>query len=448
MTTSNEALPGYHRVLSAWNPLDPRELANPYSTFAVARREAPVFYSEFFSGYVVTRYDDIIELLKDTKRFSNRSAIGSIEVPEEVRHALPNGFPWSYPSLVNNDPPQHSRIRKLANEAFKPAVVVKRESVIREIGDRLIDDFIDDGHVDFISGFANMLPGLVICRILGVADEHTSEVVQWSDDVQVIKNPNLPAAERVRLARGQADFYEFCRSFIQERRERPRDDLASKLIHARVVDEPALTEQELISTLAQLLIAGNETTRKLLGNLLLRLLEHPDQLEAVRDDLTLGDAAVEETLRHSSSVKGLFRQTTEAVELGGVTIPAEQVVVVMWSSANHDETQFEQPEEFDIFKRDSTKHIAFSKFAHFCLGAWLAKLEARIALEQLLTRLPNLRRANNDPIEWMPHVLHMGVKRLDLAWDVPRVHDAVGERGRSVSKETVRHGLDDGKHRS
>lgn len=418
MTKDVEACPVNHAELSAWNPLDPSELANPYRTFATARTEAPVFYSDFFQAWVVTRYDDIITLLRDTARFTNRSAIGSGEVPESLQSLLPKGYPWDYPSLVNNDPPSHMRIRRLSNEAFKASVVAKEEPAIRAMVDALIDEFVNEGETDFVAAFANKLPGLVMCRILGVPDEDAGQVIRWGDDVIVMKNPNLSLDERTELARGQADFYAFCESFIADRREQPRDDIMSRLVYARVEDEPALTEQEVISTFSQFLVGGTETTRRLLGSLMLRLLEHPDQLAAVQADLGLVDAAVQETLRQVSPVKGLFRRTTDEVELGGTTIPADQVVVVMWASANHDETHFERPEEFDIFRPNAWKHMAFSKFTHHCIGAPLAQLEARVALEQLLTRLPNVRRANSAELEWLPLVLHMGVKQLDIAWTV------------------------------
>jgi cytochrome P450 len=236
--------------------------------------------------------------------------------------------------------------------------------------------------------------------------------------MMLLIDPNLSASERIGVARGQADFYAFCESFIQERRERPRDDLMSSLIEARAEGEPALTVPELISTFSHFLIGGNVTTRRLLGNMLLRLLEHPDQLAVVTQNPKLASKAVEETLRYTASPKYLLRRTIEPIELGGVTIPAGEDLVVMWASANHDEAKFDRPEEFDIFRKDVHRHMAFSKFTHHCIGAPFARLEARVALQQILARLPNLRRANDDPLEWAPLVNHMGLERLEMAWDV------------------------------
>jgi cytochrome P450 len=233
-------------------------------------------------------------------------------------------------------------------------------------------------------------------------------------------DPTLSHERRVEAAGNAADFYEYCADFIAARRENLGDDMVSRLISAR--DDggegaPALTEPELVSVFSQLLVGGNETTRNFLGNMFLRLLEHPDQLEAVRSDPGLAGAAVEESLRHSSPTKGLYRRTTEDVEIGDVTIPEGRLVVVMWASANRDETVFDDPDRYDIRRSNADKHQAFSRHAHFCAGAPLARLEGRLSLERVLARLPNLRRADEKPLSWQPIPLHQGLERLDLAWD-------------------------------
>jgi cytochrome P450 len=408
---------GYHPVLTHWNPLEPSEVADPFRAFAIARREAPVFYNEFYRAWIIAGYDEVQAVMKDTKRISNRQAIGSGEIPDDLRELMPNGFVWDYPSLENNDPPGHTRIRKLADEAFNRNRVNEREPEVHLLVDELIDGFVNDGHVEFMSRFADPLPSIAICRFLGVPEDMSAQVMAWSDATTVMMDPNLPLEKRRELARGQADFYSFCESFIEERRQRPKDDLMSRLIDARVEGEAALTVPELISTFSHFLLGGNLTTRRLLGNMVLRLLQYPDQMEAVRHDLKLAPRAVEEALRHVAPVKCLGRTTLEPVDIGGVTIPAGEDLLVMWASANHDEKKFERPEEFDIFRKDVRRHVAFSKFAHFCIGAPFARLEARVALEQLLTRLPNLRRADVEPLQWAPLVNHMGLERLNLAWD-------------------------------
>jgi cytochrome P450 len=406
--------------LETWNPVAPEEIADPYRTYAIARREEPVFHSAAFDAWVVTRYDDILAVVKDTRRFSSQMPYFVGAPPEEVADLLPHGYPWDHPSLINLDPPAHARIRKLANQAFKPTVIAAKEPAVTEIVDALIDGFAADGRVDIVSRFAVPLPGLVMCRLLDVPEQDAPDVIDWTDDFLILLNPQLPHEERVARTRRSADFYAFCDRFVSERRRAPGDDVMSGLVLARdreVEGAPALTHEELIGVFSHLLIGGVETTRRLVGNMVLRMLEHPDQMAEVRADPSLAEAAVEESLRHSSPTKGLFRVATEEVALNGATIPAGSLVLVLWASANHDEEHFERPEEFDIHRPDAARNLAFSRGAHFCIGAPLARLELRVALQRLLARLEGLRRADDEPLAWAPLPLHHGLSRLDVAWD-------------------------------
>lgn len=406
--------------MSEWNPMAPEELADPYVSYARARREEPVFYSPILDAWLVTRYDDLLAVLKDTTRFSSTDSIYIGGVPEEVADKLPHGYPWDHPSLINLDPPAHTRIRKLANQAFKPTAIAAKETMVREIADGLIDGFAAAGEVELMERFAVPFPGQVMCRLLDVPAESAADVIRWTDDFLVMLDPQLPHERRVEASLGSVDFYAFCEAFIADRTADPREDIMSALILARdreVEGEPALTRPELISIFSQLLIGGVETTRRMIGNMVLRLLQHREQMEEVRADHALAPAAVEESLRHSSPTKGLFRRATEDVELGGATIPAGALVVVLWASGSHDETHFDDPEAFDIHRPNAKDGLAFSRYAHFCIGAPLARLELRVALERLLERLPGLRLADDGPPHWAPLPLHHGLMRLDVAWD-------------------------------
>lgn len=402
-----------------WNPFDPAELADPYPSWARARRQQPVFYSPMLNAFIVTRYADILAVVEDTARFASRDVLYVGPVPAEVAHLLPNSFPWDFPTLVNSDPPAHTRIRKLCGQAFKPTAVAAWEPEIRAIADRLIDGFIAAGHVDFVSRFAEPLPGLVMCRLLDIADEDAPKFVGWVDHVVRLFDPALPKDERLAACRSSADFYAFCEEEIRRRRQTPQRDFITALIEARSDEgqgEPMLSQREVISVLSQILIGGVETVRRSIGNLVLLLLSHPEQLAAVREDASLIAPAIEESLRHTDAVKGLFRRTTCDVELGGVTIPSGALVMVMWASGNRDEQVFNSPDKFNIFRTDIDRHIAFSRGPHFCLGVPLARLELRVALERLLSRLPNLRRADQRPIEWVSSLTNRGPQRLDVTW--------------------------------
>jgi cytochrome P450 len=286
---------------------------------------------------------------------------------------------------VNSDPPAHTRIRKLCGQAFKPTAVAAWEPEIRAVADRLIDGFIAAGHVDLVSRFAEPLPGLVMCRLLDIADEDAPKFVGWVNHVVRLFDPTLPKGERLAACRSSADFYAFCEEEIRRRRQTPQRDFITMLFEARSDDgegEPMLSQREVVSVLSQVLLAGIES----------------------------------KSLRHTDPVKGLFRRTTCDVELGGVTIPSGALVMAMWASGNRDEEVFNSPDKFNIFRTDIDRHIAFNRGPHSCLGVPLARLERRVALERLLSRLPNLRRADQRPTEWVSSLTTQGPQRLDVTW--------------------------------
>jgi cytochrome P450 len=414
-------LSGVRKTLMEWDPLDPQELVDPYPTFALARREAPVFYNAVYDAWIVTRYDDVLDVVKDTKRFSSSNALDVGELHAEVKALLPGGLlPGQYPTLVNNDPPDHTRIRRLVQQAFKPRDMAAREDQIRAMADRLIDAFIEDGTVEFVHAFADQLPGLTICNIVGVPDEDVGRVVDWAGEMMAMFNPALPDERKLAAAHEAVRYNEYVESFIEERRRQPREDLMSGLIAARSGEtgDEALSTPELMSTMSQLLDGGNDTTSNMIGTALVRLLQHPEQLAAVAKNPELAEDAVEESLRHATSVKGIYRNATTEVGLAGVTIGVGDNVVPMWASGNHDETKFERAEDFDIFRKEREKHMAFSRYAHFCIGAPLARIEIRVAIQQVLARMPNLRIVGETP--WLKSIVHAGPARLQLAWDTPQ----------------------------
>jgi cytochrome P450 len=411
-------VPRTQESLAAWDPTARGERADPYPTYARARREAPVFYNEFLRAWVVTRYDDVLAVLRDVRTFTSRYVLDSGGVPPELADRLPHGYPWSCPGIGNQDPPAHTPVRRLANEGFKPQALAAREPEIQAIADELIDRF-PAGRVEFVSAFANPLPVHVLCRLLEIPDERVPDIFRWSDEMlPLVSNPGLSREERLARSEGMAEFSDFLGELVDERRAAPGTDVLSRLIHGAGADgAPLLDRASLVAVCAQLITAGIDTVARLLGLMLLRLLEQPGRLAAVRAQPALAAAAVEETLRHSTSNLGLPRRTTRAVTLGGAEIPAGADLVLMFASANRDDARFADPDSFDPGRDDVDRHLAFGKYTHFCLGAPLARLEARIALERLVARLPNLRRANDDALEYQPLALHMALERLDLAWD-------------------------------
>lgn len=370
------------------------------------------------------RYSDIVAILKDTKRFRNHGSLPEADKPEAVIPLLPHGYPWEHPTLVNNDPPDHARIRKLANPAFRISVIAAREPEITGIVDGLIDQFAADGQAELIERLTRPLPIRVICRILGFPDSRIPDFIRWSDDMLELLNPTTPLAEREAAAQRSVEFYEFCADFVEERRRDPQDDMTTALVAAKVDDGgkgACLSQPELVSVLAQALVGGYETTMRLIANGLLRLFELPtaeaNRLTSSREAVV---AFIEETLRHSSPTKSGFRITAEPVEVSGVRIPANAVVALVWASANHDETVFKCPAHFDPARDDVSNHIAFGKGTHFCIGAPLARLEANVAIRRLVERLPNLRRDESRALEYSPTPYHYSVEQLWATWGPPQ----------------------------
>jgi cytochrome P450 len=321
--------------------------------------------------------------------------------------------------LSNADPPTHTRIRRLSNEPFRLRRVAQLEPDIRALADQLIDGFVADGACELIEQFTVPLSLLTIARILGWPASDLDEMRRYSDERPASLNPSLTKEQQADLLVHYGTYYDFLEQAVDRARRHPGDDLLSALIAAAdAEDGGALSGAELVSLVSILITAGNETTRYFIGNLLLCLLRHPDQLAAVRADPELAGAAVEEALRYFSSVKGNLRRATVDVTIGGVTIPAGSLVQICWASTGRDRDVFDRPEEFDIFRKDAGRHIAFSRGPHMCLGAPLARLEARVALQQLLARLPELQLAREPrfPADYVSAVQVQGIKRLDLRW--------------------------------
>lgn len=403
-------------VANDYDPFAPAQAADPYPQYARARRNCPIFYSPVMRAWMVTRYDDIVNITKDPTRFSSLESNRSTdEIPAEVSEILALGF-TNVPGLVNNDPPRHTRLRRLANQAFTPRRVTEQEERIREIADELIDSFVADGHADIISAFATPFPMLVICEILGVAGRDIEKIRRWAEDYRTAEQPALSPEERIRCAHSTVALQLYLGALVEDRRGLPRDDLISALIAADT-DGETLSTAEIVSVTFQLLFGGHETTSGLIGIMLLQLARQPEQWAALREDPGLAERAVEEALRRESPVQGLMRTATEDVEIGGVTIPKGARLQLLFASANHDVDESACPERFDIHRADDAhKHMAFGRGIHFCIGAPLARAEARIALEQISLRLPGLRLAGADPYEYAPSTLFHGLRSLQLEW--------------------------------
>ncbi|HEY0602007.1 MAG TPA: cytochrome P450 [Herpetosiphonaceae bacterium] len=402
---------------SAFNLFTPDQLNNPFPMYAQARRDQPVFYSPMFDMWFVTRYDDINTLLKQPHLFSSAESLESTDrLPAPVVEVLKQGY-LKFQSLVQTDPPDHSRVRAVFGKVLTPQRVAGLESSIRALTNELIDAFVADGEADLIPQFAFPLPALVICELLGVPRSDLERVQRGNNGRQALLAANAPVDVLVAAAQ---DYLEYQRYFIEELERRvhePKDDLLTLLVPAEIGGSAPLTMQEAVCNAVDLFAAGHETTTALIGNGISLLLNHPEQMQELRDHPELLPNAVEEILRIESPVRGLFRVTTSETQLGGTLLPKGARMLVMYASGNRDERQFADPDTFDIRRKDANKHVAFGKGMHFCIGSVLAKLEGRIAFELLLKRLPGLRRDTSKPAVRRPFLILHCFDHFPIAWD-------------------------------
>jgi len=367
----------------------PEVLACPYDYYRRVRDEAPVHQTPL-GFWVVSRYDDVLSVVRDPERFSSGARPGvQPPIDDELRAIEQTGYP-NADTLLSNDPPSHTQFRALVNKAFLPKRVAQLEGEIRDIAEGLLDRFIEDGRVELVTQFAVGVPLTVIADALGVDRADMPDFKRWSDDSVAPLSGLLSPDQMLQCARSRVEFQHYMAARCLERQDEPRDDLLSDLVQARFdsgerAGEP-LAMHELLSVIQQLLVAGNETTTKLIASGMQMLIDHPDQMAAVVADPSLIPNLVEESLRAETPVQMLPRVAKVDAEVGGVTIPAGSLLFVLYGCANRDEAKYPGAAAFDVRRPNARTNLAFGQGPHFCPGAALARSEARIAFELLLGR--------------------------------------------------------------
>lgn len=402
--------------LAAYDPFEKRHLSDPYPLWRESQRNMPVFYVKQTGFWAVTGHKEIEQVAKDTETFTSRYALNFPPVPDNLKDRLPWGYPQDYPSLINTDPPEHTRIRRLAGRMLTPRAVKTMEPKIREITVELINTFINEGRCDLVKSFTIPLPVRVIAWILGVPDKDMADFKRWSDYAFILPNPNISKDQLQEISIGLADLQDYLLDMIAVRRKNPEEDLISQLVHAEEQDLPALDDKQITSSIAQLLIGGNGTTTDLIANMMSLVLKGEETWQVVKNDVSLCEHVVEETLRIKSSIRGLFRTTTREIELGGVLLPERANIWVVFGAAGHDERLFDCPEKFDVNRPNKRQHMSFGKGHHMCIGAPLARLEARVALEQLSKRIPSMQLQPNQTLEYPPTPVSQGPLQLHVIW--------------------------------
>ena len=392
-------------------------LDDPYPFYARARRDEPVFFSPTVGMWFVTRYDDIVRILRDPATFSSRDMIPTRpEMPPQVSEAMAR---YRHPIRpINTDPPEHTRLRELMNQAFVPGAIAPLEPTIGSFAEEQVADFASDGHTEILSSFAFPFPLNVILHVLGVPRSDLEACRVWCEHIAAWQwgSDTLPTERLVEAARGIVEFQDYCEELVELRAAEPGDDLLTRLMMPNELGHAPLTTAELVSLIPGFILAGHETTSNLIGNGLRVLLDPPEHWRAVQEDEEVARRAIEEVLRFDSSIHGMIRTTTRPVEVGGVDLPATAKLFLLYTSANHDETKFADSEQFRLDRPKESPSLAFGRGIHFCIGASLARLEARVAFEVLGRMLPNLRLVDA-ALHRAPLLLFRGYTRLDVAWD-------------------------------
>ena len=410
--------------LRTFDPFDPQTLQCPWPHYAKMRAEEPVLHIESLGMYFVTRHDLVSEVIRDVTTYSSLFGNTSMPLPAEARakmmEVLAEGYP-RVPTMLTADPPTHTRYRRLVSKAFTPRAIAELEPVIRAITTRLIDSWIETGTIEFVTQFGVPLPVEVIAKALNVPDDRLVDFKRWSDDSIAGIGTNIGIEARLEAERGVNEFQRYFADALEQRKTHPLGDLLTNLLNARIDDDDpdvtdtrALDMPEMLSIVQQLLVAGNETTTKMLTEMMRLLAENPDQWAKVKADPTRIPAIVEETLRLSTPTQGMWRVATRDVELAGVHIPKGARVVVVFCSANRDEEVFDDPDAFDPDRARLNEHLAFSKGTHYCIGANLSRLEGRVALEEFTRRLESFSLPATNDYAYHPSFMLRGLVKLDL----------------------------------
>jgi cytochrome P450 len=389
---------------------NPHIIARPHAYYARLRREAPIIRWEQIDSWVLARYEDVRAVLRDPKQWSSFRITSRVARPDQHREEV---APLGTLTMLTADPPDHSRLRKLLDRDFTPGKIALLAPHVQEITDRLLAGAADRDTFDVAEDLAVPLPVTVIAELLGIPPEQGAQFKRWSDAATEPFRPDMTTEQEAERNAEIVAFRTYLLEQIEEKRRRPTDDFIGRLVQARDAEE-RLSDDELLAAVNILLLAGNETTTNLISNATLALWKFPKEQQALRDDPSLIDNAIEEFLRYDGSVQFTNRSAVSTVELHGQEVKAGELVALMVASANRDETVFERPDELDLHRQRS-RHLAFGDWIHVCIGQYLARLETRAAILSLLRTFPDFELAvPEDEIPYRANFNLRGPKHLPI----------------------------------
>lgn len=424
MTTKLDPIGEYHFLR-----LNEALLQNPYPFYKVLRQQGPVYREPDYGVYLVSTLDAIREVNRQPQLFSSILVANApyVDLPcplddiEAYRASCPFGD-----KILSNDPPDHTRHRKLINRFFTTARVRQLEPRVRQIVNEVIDTFIGVGEVEFVTGFAHMVPRLVVGELIGLPEPDQAHFKAFFEDrlrlmAKAAEQPLTGFQDRMQNQGGLTED-QFLRAYfveaVKERRLKPTADLMSELANATFDDGETVPLESVVSMISLLYAAGGDAnTPELMTNTMLVLLDRPELERALRADPQIAKDVVEEVLRYDTPVPGVFRIAREDTSVAGVPVPKGSIVMVIYASANHDEQYFDSPETFMPGRDYRHPHLGFGLGAHFCPGAPLARLEGQVAVQEVLRRMTNIRRLDADPVPYVPSVIQRIPIRLRLGFD-------------------------------
>ena len=401
-----------------FSPFSARYLADPYQELATRRKDSPVFFSAELGYLVVTRMEDVAAVFTNPDAFSSENVQDPVWPVCDAAAAVLAAEDYNPVAVMSNRArPDHTRIRKYTQAGFSVRRIRELEPYVRARCESLVSAMLERGSPgDFVTAIGHPLPGETIFRFIGFPAQDDPQLKEWTSNRLAFVWGQASDTEQVEIANKMLAYWRYCVSFVASRHREPADDFTSELLAGHDADPNDLSYKEVESVVYGLSFAGHEIVSNLLSNALVCLLSRAERWQALCADPALIPNALQETLRINSPQTSWRRVALRDTEIGGVAVPAGTQIFLSLGSANHDESVFENPETFDVHRKNARAHIAFGRGTHFCLGNQLALAEARIALETLVERAPSLRMVDDQRLEYFPNFTFRGPKSLWLQW--------------------------------